>query len=46
MYALVIGNNFYVRYERVFRPSLQCAPVVVLSNNDDGKISVPVRYRS
>ena len=34
MYALVDGNNFYVSCERVFRPSLQAIPVVVLSNND------------
>ncbi|WP_210546749.1 Y-family DNA polymerase [Rhodoferax sp. PAMC 29310] len=34
MYALVDGNNFYVSCERVFRPSLQDRPVVVLSNND------------
>jgi DNA polymerase V len=34
MYALVDGNNFYVSCERVFRPSLQGQPVVVLSNND------------
>lgn len=31
MYALVDGNNFYVSCERVFRPSLQRVPVVVLS---------------
>lgn len=34
MFALVDGNNFYVSCERVFRPSLNCRPVVVLSNND------------
>lgn len=34
MYALVDGNNFYVNCERVFRPSLNGRPVVVLSNND------------
>ena len=34
MYALVDGNNFYVSCERVFRPSLESLPVVVLSNND------------
>ena len=34
MYALVDGNNFYVSCERVFRPSLNGIPVVVLSNND------------
>ena len=34
MYALVDGNNFYVSCERVFRPSLNGRPLVVLSNND------------
>jgi DNA polymerase V len=34
MYALFDGNNFYVSCERVFRPSLQGRPVIVLSNND------------
>jgi DNA polymerase V len=34
MYALVDGNNFYCACERVFRPSLNNCPVVVLSNND------------
>ena len=34
MFALVDGNNFYVSCERVFRPSLNHIPVVVLSNND------------
>jgi DNA polymerase V len=34
VYALVDGNNFYVSCERVFRPSLEGLPVVVLSNND------------
>ena len=34
MYALVDGNNFYVSCERVFRPSLNGCPVVVLSNDD------------
>jgi DNA polymerase V len=34
VYALVDGNNFYVSCERVFRPSLNGCPVVVLSNND------------
>lgn len=34
MFALIDGNNFYVSCERVFRPSLEGVPVVVLSNND------------
>lgn len=34
MFALVDGNNFYVSCERVFRPSLEGVPVIVLSNND------------
>ena len=33
-FALVDGNNFYVSCERVFRPTLEGIPVVVLSNND------------
>ena len=33
MYALVDGNNFYVSCERVFRPSLNGQPVIVLSND-------------
>ena len=39
MRALLDGNNFYVSCERVFRPSLQGRPVVVLSNNDGCAIS-------
>ena len=34
MYALIDGNTFYASCERVFDPSLQNRPVVVLSNND------------
>jgi len=34
MFALVDCNNFYVSCERVFKPSLNGQPVVVLSNND------------
>ncbi len=34
MMALVDLNNFYVSCERIFRPSLNARPVVVLSNND------------
>lgn len=33
-FALIDGNNFYVSCERLFQPSLQGRPVVVLSNND------------
>lgn len=34
IYALVDCNNFYVSCERVFRPSLENRPVVILSAND------------
>lgn len=34
MYALIDCNNFYVSCERVFNPTLNGKPVVVLSNND------------
>ena len=34
MYALVDCNNFYASCERVFNPSLNNKPVLVLSNND------------
>ena len=39
MIGVVDCNNFYVSCERVFRPSLQGRPVVVLSNNDGCVIS-------
>lgn len=34
MFALVDVNSFYASCEKVFRPSLKDAPVIVLSNND------------
>lgn len=34
MYALIDCNNFYASCERVFNPTLNHKPVVVLSNND------------
>jgi DNA polymerase V len=34
MMALIDCNNFYVSCERVFNPSLNNKPVIVLSNND------------
>ena len=34
MIALADCNNFYVSCERVFQPSLEDRPVIVLSNND------------
>jgi DNA polymerase V len=39
MYALVDVNNMYVSCERVFKPSLNGRPVVVLSNNDGACIA-------
>lgn len=39
MFALIDGNNFYVSCERVFRPSLEGRPVIVLSNNDGCAVS-------
>jgi len=39
MYALIDCNNFYCSCERVFNPSLEKRPVVVLSNNDGCVIS-------
>ncbi|MFD0750630.1 Y-family DNA polymerase [Mucilaginibacter calamicampi] len=34
VFALIDGNNFYASCERVFNPSLNNVPIVVLSNND------------
>lgn len=34
IFALVDCNNFYVSCERIFNPSLENKPVIVLSNND------------
>lgn len=39
MYGLIDCNNFFVSCERVFNPSLNNRPVVVLSNNDGCVIS-------
>jgi len=38
-FALVDVNNFFVSCERAFQPSLEHAPVVVLSNNDGCVVS-------
>lgn len=39
MIGLLDCNNFYVSCERVFQPSLEGRPVIVLSNNDGCAIS-------
>ena len=39
MFALVDVNNMYVSCERVFKPSLNGRPVVVLSSNDGACIA-------
>ena len=39
MFALIDCNNFYVSCERVFDPTLNGKPVVILSNNDGCAIS-------
>lgn len=39
IFALADCNNFYVSCERVFNPSLENKPVVVLSNNDGCVVS-------
>jgi DNA polymerase V len=39
VFALADCNNFYVSCERVFQPSLESRPVVVLSNNDGCSIA-------
>jgi len=39
IFALVDCNNFYVSCERIFEPSMEGRPVVVLSNNDGCVVS-------
>jgi DNA polymerase V len=39
VFGLVDCNNFYVSCERVFNPSLNSRPVIVLSSNDGCAIS-------
>ena len=34
IFSLVDCNNFYASCERIFNPSLDNKPIVVLSNND------------
>lgn len=45
MLALLDINNAYVSMERVFRPSLNGWPVVVLSNNDGCAVATFAAYR-
>lgn len=40
VFALVDCNSFYVSCERVFNPSLENRPVIVLSNNDGCAVSL------
>ena len=40
MIGLIDCNNFFVSCERVFNPSLQNEPVIVLSNNDGCVVSL------
>ncbi len=39
MYGLIDCNNFYASCERVFKPSLNGKPIVILSNNDGCVVS-------
>lgn len=39
IFALIDCNNFYASCERVFNPSLEGKPIVILSNNDGCIIS-------
>lgn len=39
VFALIDCNNFYVSCERVFNPTLEGKPVIVLSNNDGCVVS-------
>lgn len=39
-YALSDGNSFYSSFERVFDPSLEKRPVIVLSNNDGCAVAI------
>ena len=40
VFALIDCNSFYVSCERVFNPSLEKRPVIVLSNNDGCAVSL------
>lgn len=39
VFGLLDCNNFYVSCERVFQPTLNKTPVIVLSNNDGCVVS-------
>jgi len=46
LFILIDCNNFYVSCERVFRPSIDNKPVIVLSNNDGCVISLSKEAKS
>lgn len=45
-FALIDGNAFYCSVEKIFRPDLATAPVVVLSNNDGCIVSLTTEAKA